>query len=61
MFSAPLISCVSFEVPVIDDDIFEDIQSFELLLRSPFPQLTVNNSEPITVYIEDNDSELSNQ
>ena len=46
-----------FEVPVIDDDIVEDTQSFELILRSPFLQLSVNNTDPITVYIEDNDSE----
>ena len=50
-------SCMSFEVPVIDDDIVEDVQSFELILISPFPQLEVNNTYPITVYIEDNDSE----
>ena len=53
----PVMSCMSFEVPVIDDDIVEGVQSLELILISPFPQLAVNNTDLIRVYIEDNDSE----
>ena len=53
---ALLVNCTWYEVPVIDDDIFEDTQSFYLILKSYIPQIAVDNSSPITVYIEDNDS-----
>ena len=54
--AAPLTSCTEYEVPVIDDSIFEDTQSLSLYLKSSIPQIEVDNSVPITVYIEDNDS-----
>lgn len=54
--TAPLVNCTLYEVPVIDDNIYEDTQSFYLVLKSYVPQITVYNSSPITVYIEDNDS-----
>lgn len=44
---------------MIDDNIVEDVQAFNLVLRSPIPQIYVNDSEQITVYIEDNDSEFT--
>ena len=56
VFPAPLINCTLYEVPIIDDEIVEDIQSFSLILKSSIPQIEVDNSDPPTVYIEDNDS-----
>ena len=44
-------------MPVIDDEIVEDVQYFQLLLRSSLEQIEAVNDDPITVYIEDNDSE----
>ena len=46
-----------FEVPIIDDGIVEDVQSFQLLVRSYSQYIEAHNYDPIVVYIEDNDSE----
>ena len=46
-------------MPVIDDDIVEDLQYFQLLVRSSLDEIEAHNYDPIIVYIEDNDSECT--
>lgn len=57
MVSAPIQSCETFDVPIIDDDILEDDSQFlELLFLSPSPHIDANNSQLMHIIITDNDS-----
>ena len=60
-FPAPILGCESFYVPVIDDDIYEDTQIFELVLRSDSSHILVDDSSVFSIYIEDNDSKWRQQ